>query len=451
MPFSKIIQSLLTQQQIPFTVVGWSTSLTATDAGIPSNAMAAIGFLKDPKGILMAIYPNRYHLDINLLKAVTNRAELRFMSIEELDETMKCLEKQGQPSLCAQNGIQLIIDELISNKDDVYFVTGNPHQMIRADIWDIQLLVEDALIGGKLSRPNHNLDESINQTIGAVSLRDKLEKLDDLPVMPTMATQLLQLKNNPESTVDDLVQIISKDPVLTAQILGYANSALFGFSGQITTLQDAIFRVLGYETVLYMAFGASLGRSFTLPTDGRIGMNNFWKQATYRAALCQQLAQRMPPHFRAPPSVAYITGLLHNLGLIMMGTMFPSEFAWLNKMLSSRPEQSLLMTEKNLFGITHPEVGRFVLQQWQLPSEITTVVGEHHNASYQGIHAIYVWLVQLAGQALRPYDLSDSEEAVISVELCKHLELEESAVLTALETVMDEKSALESMVNTLCA
>ena len=84
MPLSKIIQSLLTQQNIPYTVVGWSASLTAQDAGIPSNTMASIGFLKDSLGILMAIYPNRYHLDINLLKAVTNRPELRFLSAEEL-------------------------------------------------------------------------------------------------------------------------------------------------------------------------------------------------------------------------------------------------------------------------------------------------------------------------------------------------------------------------------
>jgi len=204
-----------------------------------------------------------------------------------------------------------------------------------------------------------------------------------------------------------MVRIISHDPALTVQILRYANSALFGFSGQINNLQDAIFRVLGYETVLYMSFGAALGRSFKLPQDGRLGMNSFWKEATYRAALCQQLALRMPLKSRPPTAVVYITGLLHNIGLILMGNLFQTEFDWLNKMLTSRPQQSLITTEQNLFDCTHTTIGEYLMRHWNMPEEITVVVGQHHNVNYSGNQEIYVWLTQLAGQALSAYHLSD--------------------------------------------
>ena len=269
--------------------------------------------------------------------------------------------------------------------------------------------------------------------------------------MPIIASDLLRLHANPDSTVNDMVRIISHDPVLTVQILRYANSALFGFSGQINNLDDAIFRVLGYETVLYMSFGAALGRSFRLPQNGRLSMNTFWKEATYRAALRQQLALRMPKETRPSSSLVYITALLHNIGLVIMGSLFQTEFDWLNKMLSSRPEQSLLTTEQNLFGCTHSTIGQHLMEYWNMPVEISCVVGEHHTTNYKGHHEIYVWLTQLAGQALASHNLSDSDDEGISEELCQKLALSKEAVEEALSVVMEENTALDAMAETLCA
>jgi HD-like signal output (HDOD) protein len=283
------------------------------------------------------------------------------------------------------------------------------------------------------------------------SLYEQLKNVDHLPPMPVIAAKLLELRANPDGTVDDMVRIISHDPAITAQVLRYANSALFGFSGQIANLHDAIFRVLGYETVLYMSFGAALGRAFKLPQSGRLSMCAFWQQATHRAALCQQLALRMPGHLRPASSIAYITGLLHNIGIVLMGNLFQAEFEWLNKMLSSRPEQSLITTEQNLFGCTHSTIGKFVMEQWNMPDEITHVVGEHHTPEYKGEQANYVWLAQLAGQALQPHGLSDSDDEMISEKLCQQLGLNAEDVNDALQVVLEESGALKAMADTLCA
>lgn len=310
-------------------------------------------------------------------------------------------------------------------------------------------MIENALIGGIFSHEY----VSKQQVAGTMksNLLEQLKNIDHLPMMPTLAADLLKLQSNPDGSVDDMVRIISHDPALTVQILRYANSALFGFSGQISNLQDAIFRVLGYETVLYMSFGATLGRSFKLPQNGRLSMNNFWKEATYRAALCQQLALRMPSKSRPAIPVVYITGLLHNIGQIIMGNLFQTEFDWINKMLTSRPQQSLIETEQNLFDCTHASLGQYLMQHWNMPEEISIVVGEHHNANYDGKQAVYVWLTQLAGQALAAHGLSDADDETISEKLCQQLRLTEADVEEALASVLKENTVLDAMADTLCA
>jgi len=449
MILSSIIQALLCNHDVPYRLID------SNDPQSLTQTYASVSFLKDSSGIVMAIYDNANQLDLLTLKGLIGRTELRFMSIKELENIRQSIGHKNTAGknialfeIQDKNGIQLIIDEPMSNKDNIMLVTDNPSERIQIDIWDMQIMIENALIGGIFSHPNQRtpLANDMNS-----NLLEQLKGIEQLPVMPTIASDLLQLQSNPDATVDDMVRIISNDPALTVQTLRYANSALFGFSGQINNLHDAIFRVLGYETVLYMSFGAALGRAFKLPQSGRLSMNTFWKEATYRAALCQQLALRMPPHFRPPTSMVYITGLLHNIGLVIMGNLFKTEFDWLNKMLSSRPEQSLIITEQNLFGCTHCTIGQHLMQHWNMPEEITLVVAKHHTSQYSGNQATYVWLAQLAGSALLQHGLSDSDDDMNVEELQHQLELTENDVEEALAAVMGENSALDAMADSLCA
>ena len=450
MLLSSITTTLLTNQDVPYRLV---------DSARPENLSlthASISFLKDATGIVMAIYDNAYQFDLQTLKALIERPELRFMSIKDLELALTTLNKaktklftKTSSNIKDKREIQLIIDEPMSTESTVLLVTDNPELRIQVDIWDMQVLIENALIGGIFSHDKNN-KQDLSKEMNS-NLLEQLKNINHLPVMPSIAANLLELRAHPDSTVEDMTRIISHDPALTAQILRYANSALFGFSGQISNLQDAIFRVLGYETVLYMSFGAALGRAFKLPQNGRLSMNTFWKEATYRAALCQQLALRMPGHLRPQSPIVYITGLLHNIGIVLMGNLFQTEFDWLNKMLTSRPNQSIIETEQNLFGCTHSTIGRHLMEHWNMPEEIVTVVGEHHSANYNGKQATYVWLTQLAGQALSTHGLSDSDDDTISEDLCKHLELTLEDVNSALADVMKENNALNAMADTLCA
>ncbi len=444
-----IIQALLRQQEIPF------RRIPATEA-TANRIYASVSLLKDTRGIVMAMYHHGHQFDLPLLKSLLERSELRFMSLNELQQVLGKLEKTPHKqsvtnfdNIFQENKIQLIIDEPLSTRSEVLLITDNPIQRIQVDIWDMQIMVENALIGGIFSHTNNDDKDAAGRM--NTNLLEQLEQIDHLPVMPTIATDLLALQANPDGSVEDMVRIIAHDPALSTLVLRYANSALFGFSGQISNLQDAIFRVLGYETVLYMSLGAALGRAFKLPPGGRLNMKNFWTEATFRATLNQQLAQRMPKAQQPNIALAYLTGLLHNIGIVIMGNLFSTEFNWLNKMLTSRPQQSLVETEQNLFGCTHATVGAHLMKYWNMPTAITTVVGEHHNPDYTGEAEDYVALTRLAGQALATQGLSDSDEKQVDEALCQQLGLAVTDVEEALLDVLQEDAALEAMANSLCA
>jgi hypothetical protein len=166
MLLSSIIQTKLANQYVPYRLFG-----SATPENL-AQTHASISLLKDASGIVMAVYNNDQQFDLLTLKTLIDRSKLRFMSIEELDETLISLKNSKskpfnkmQLSTPSKSEIQLIIDEPMSNQSMVLLVTDNPEERIQVDIWDIQIMVENALIGGIFSyenKPEHSLNESIH-------------------------------------------------------------------------------------------------------------------------------------------------------------------------------------------------------------------------------------------------------------------------------------------------
>jgi hypothetical protein len=176
MLLAPIIQALLTNQNVPYHLVNSATPENLT------QAHASISLLKDASGTVIAIYNNDHQFDLFTLKALLNRPKLRFMSIDELGDILTSLKNSNtkpfnETSLDAnsRNDLQLIIDEPMSIKSIVLLVTDNPDERIQVDIWDMQVMVENALIGGIFSRENKP-DFSLSQGMNIVPLKQVINE-----------------------------------------------------------------------------------------------------------------------------------------------------------------------------------------------------------------------------------------------------------------------------------
>ncbi len=90
-----------------------------------------------------------------------------------------------------------------------------------------------------------------------------LKKIKQLPPLPESALKIESIYHNTESTFKDMVAILEKDPLLTADILKAANSPLYGFSREITAISQAV-SLFGMGTVRGFALASIVKKSFVL-------------------------------------------------------------------------------------------------------------------------------------------------------------------------------------------
>ncbi len=306
--------------------------------------------------------------------------------------------------------------------------------------------INDFTLPGQAERTLPILELQPRQNIDAT-----LANINQLPTMPNMAQRLLRLRNDPNATVQDLTEIIQADPSLSAQIIRYARSAFFSYKGKVDTLDQAIGRVLGFETVLNMSLGLAASRTFHNPADGPLGLQAFWQHATYSAALAQNLANRIKGYLPINPGIAYLAGLLHNFGYLLAGHLFRGEFFLLNKMVSANPHVPIRLIERQILGTEHTAMGACLMTAWDMPEPIIATLKEHHNELYNGEHSLYVELIFLVDQLLRQHGIGDGLEAEPSPLILNNLGLDRATVEEITLNILDAREGLDSIARQLAA
>ncbi len=302
--------------------------------------------------------------------------------------------------------------------------------------------------------------EARNQPTLADEIRRRIEEVYELPPMPEMARRVLELRSDPDADIADLAAVVELDPSLAAQVIRYASSPLYGYRGKISSIHDAITRVLGFDLVMNMALGLATGKSFRNPADGPLGLHAFWRHAVYSAALVQTLARRMDPGRAPEPGMAYLAGLLHNFGFLLLGHLFPPEFKLLNKLVAAQPGTPVTALERcvlgmgqaqNLMEMGHSQIGAWLMAAWKMPDEIIVTLREHHNPGYRGEHEVYPHLVLLADHLLKRQEIGDAPSGELPSESLKVLGLDAGAVEGQLDALLEDVAALDFMARQLAA
>jgi HD-like signal output (HDOD) protein len=282
-------------------------------------------------------------------------------------------------------------------------------------------------------------------------MRQRIERITNLPPMPSLAQKIIQLNANPYAHADDLAKLVEKDPSLAAQIIRYAQSPFYGYQGKIASIRQAISRVLGYDMVMNIALGVAAARPFKIQPSGPLGLHAFWRHATYSATLAQALCGLLPRADRPRPGTAYLAGLLHNFGFLLLGHSFPKEFTQLHNAVMREPETPVIELEKRLLGLTHTEMGAWLMETWNMPAEIITVQKEHHNPDYEGPYANYVRLVILADRLLKTHGMGDASSEDLPTTIMSNLSLDDEDIRRVLERTIENHEDLDIIARQLVA
>ena len=208
----------------------------------------------------------------------------------------------------------------------------------------------------------------------------RIEAARNLPTLPQVLLKLIEACRNEEKTVRDIAQIIGGDSALSARILGIVNSPFYRRAEKIVRLDDALFQ-LGRDAVRSIAISASIHQVFSR-VNGRslFNMKLYWHHALLCAVLARRLAEKAS--FKAP-ELAFLSGILHDVGRLVLWVNFPDEYGRVLQAARSRSE-TLLEGERGM-GITHTEVGSWLLTRWGLDA-FTADAARYHHEPLERIH-----------------------------------------------------------------
>jgi HD-like signal output (HDOD) protein len=293
--------------------------------------------------------------------------------------------------------------------------------------------------------------ESDNTPILLASLRQRIESTTNLPAMPEVAQALLRLNSDPNGNINDVVEIIEADPSIAAQVMRYARSAFFGFRGDITSLHQAVTAVLGYGLTIDIALGLSLGKAFSIPNYGPMGLYPFWQHSIYSAALIERIIQVMPRQHRPLPGLGFLGGLLHNFGVLLIAHLFKKEAAMLQQIIIANEDKPVIEIERQVLGTDHMEIGAWLMRSWNLQAEIQVAVAEHHDELYNGVHASYARLALLADRLLKRHDIGDAESTELPEAILSSLGITAEQAEEQLESIINAAQDLDQLAQQFAA
>ena len=225
-------------------------------------------------------------------------------------------------------------------------------------------------------------------------LRQRILDCHDLASLRSNIVALEELFRNQHALLDHFTKIIARDPSLTTRLLQMVNSAYFGLSDRINTIEGAIL-YLGLGNVrLLMTTATKIDDLEFLADDGtNVSWRDFWLHSLGCAFATREILHQFG--HGVANDTDYLSGLLQNVGKVVMAKAFPVEFTQLAHTVY-KDEVHVIAAERELLGWDHAAIGAFYLESNRIPQEVVEAVRYHHDPSNAPSHQFFAAATQLA-------------------------------------------------------
>ncbi len=203
---------------------------------------------------------------------------------------------------------------------------------------------------------------------------DGLFDISRLPTLPQTLIELIDACVEHDIDLQTVADIVGRDAAISARILQLANSAFLGSRTSFADIEQAVI-YLGIDTVRNLAISVSVHEAFkTFSSPNGISLARFWHHSLLTAVLAKSLAELVS---YPRPAEAYLAGLLHDLGKLLLSQARPEEYYDLVGDPLLDPS-TLELLEKSRLGISHSEAGGLLVGRWNLEIPIATAIEQHH-------------------------------------------------------------------------
>jgi HD-like signal output (HDOD) protein len=230
--------------------------------------------------------------------------------------------------------------------------------------------------------------------------------------------------------------------------MSWAASPYYATPGELQSIDDAVIRVLGFDLVVNLALGVSMGKTLTIPDEAPRGHTPYWIQAIYTATLTERLCRKMQVEDAPKPGLVYLTGLIHNFGYAALAHLFPPHFALLSRYLEVNPHMCIEQIERHVLNVTREQIAAWLFNCWKLPEEVCSGVRYVNTPTHAKANS-HTHLVHIATRALRAVGLADGPIEKIDTQVLQAVGLLESEVIAERDAMLKKSDELLELVKIL--
>ncbi len=234
--------------------------------------------------------------------------------------------------------------------------SGENHNRLRAGLMHIR----------RWMMPAKETETLTNQYSGRIA-----RAIDHLTPFPLVAARLHEMCQNGNQDVSGLVELIECDSVLASRVLASANSPLYGYARQISSIQHAVV-VLGFRNVSRLAISLASNEVFAGDAHRVTTRQVLFQHSVGCACVARRLCEWQPD---VDADVAYLSGILHDIGKLVLMEIAEAEdtVAWRADGGGNQNDNELAR-----FGVCHSQIGKSCAEKWGLPAELCAAIGYHH-------------------------------------------------------------------------
>lgn len=200
-----------------------------------------------------------------------------------------------------------------------------------------------------------------------------LSHIDELPRLPKAVSELLDLVNSDDASVADITEKISHDPLVSARILRLVNSAHYGRSREVGSIDEAVVR-LGMQTLRTLVIASAVIGA--VPTIAGIELGEFWGRSFEISLYGQEMAKRCG----AAPDTAFTCGILHGIGDLLIVTIEPEKSLEIRQKVESGVNKPQI--EHEILGYEAADVAALLAKNWKFSTDLVAGI-KYQNHPYK--------------------------------------------------------------------
>jgi HD-like signal output (HDOD) protein len=207
-------------------------------------------------------------------------------------------------------------------------------------------------------------------------LRRLISSIESFPGLPASYARITELLCDSETSLNEVAKVIGEDLGMTVKILQIVNSAFYGIARRLTSPEEAVV-ILGLDTIRALVLTIGLFSGFEKSGIPKRMVEELYSHSLKTGSLARAIA--IKEHFDIDQvEHAFLAGLLHDLGKLVMAHNMPREYLKLLQ-VSLHKKLPIRDTENEIFGATHEQIGAYLIGLWGLPHSVVETVAFHHD------------------------------------------------------------------------